>query len=401
MTLYSQLEALPDDPILKITPLFRADSRPERVNVGIGVYQDEEGRPFVFEAVRRAEALICEQHLNKEYLPIGGDPLFCEKGVELLMGEEGLLQRGRLLAIQSIGASGALRVIGEFVVRHLAGEVSLPLPTWPNHIGLLSGAGLRLSSYPYCRGGVGAIDWQELYTSLQKLPPRTAVLFHACCHNPSGCDPTPEQWRLLCRLCRNHSLLPIFDIAYQGLGEDLDSDAYPIRLFYHEGIEMFVAVSFSKNFGLYGERIGLLLATVADSGVAAPVMSHLKRIVRTLYSMPPLHGARIIRTILTTPALKQLWHEELSIVRRRITSMRRALYDALTARSSGVDYSALATGHGLFTLTGLSSEQVIRLRHDHALYLTEDGRLNLAGLNHHNVERVADLLHPQSPYSYS
>lgn len=393
MSLYSQLSQLPEDPILKIPPLFKADSRPEKVNLGIGAYRDGNGRPVVFEAVRQAEQLLVEKALDKEYPPIGGEKSFCDKAIALVLGEQVWAAcRDRLLVLQSVGASGALRIGGEFIARHVASEVAIAAPTWANHRGLFNNAGLQLRDYPYGVDGAGSLAFEEMYAALEARPRHTVVLLQGCCHNPSGCDPTFEQWRALATLCRERELIPFFDLAYQGVGDGFDSDGAGLRHFIAEGIELFAAVSFSKNFGLYGERVGLLVATVRDPASVSIVNSHFKSLIRANYSMPPVHGARIIDTILGDPALRALWREELDTARRRIAGMRRKLTAALDIRQPDRDHRALAQGKGLFAFTGLSPAQVLWVRSERAVYLPEDGRINVAGLNEHNIERAADAL---------
>ncbi len=387
--MYEKLVVQPEDPILGIPPLFRADTRPFKVNLGIGAYQDEHGVPVVFDAVRQAEEFLLTQKLDKEYLPISGDAAFCEAVARLIFGEKALcIEEKRLVTLQTIGASGALRLGGELLKECGVSKIYLPETTWSNHRALLSRAGLQLESYPYYDLSTHSILFDRLCEAISEIKEQSAVLFQASCHNPAGCDLTEEQWRVLSEIFKaNRQIIPFFDIAYQGLGRGLDEDAYGVRLFAKEHAPL-VTASFAKNFGLYGERMGILSVVLPEADQFQAVLSNLKQLVRGNYSTPPLQGARIIKTILNTPELYQVWVNQLTSIRQRLQTMRDALFSQLSQGCATKDFSFIQRDKGFFSLTGLTKEQVLWLRKEKAIYLLESGRMNVAGLNHDTIAWV-------------
>jgi aspartate/tyrosine/aromatic aminotransferase len=392
MSFFSQVELLPEDQILGLPALFAADPRPNKVNLGIGAYKDGEGLPQVLSSVRKAENLLLQNKTNKEYLPIEGDPEFLKLGTQLLFGKNNpLLTSGEIFASQAIGGSGALRTGGELLTKLISKTIFLPEPSWPNHRQIFEKSGFKLESYPYYDSKTNQLDFAGFCAAIKAMPSGSVILLHGCCHNPSGIDPTEEQWRELSTLIKKQKLFPFFDIAYQGFGKGLDEDAYAIRYFASEGHEMAIAYSFAKNFGLYNERVGILIIKSAAANVKA-VASQIKYLIRCNYSTPPAHGARIVATILKSPDLTAEWKAELTLMRERIRDMRQMLFSKLQMKEPNPHYSSLLQQSGLFSFLGLTSEQVLRLRKDKGIYMPESGRLNIAGLNKNNIDYAVEAI---------
>lgn len=387
MPFFSNIDQLPDDPILSIPIKFNADPRKDKINLGVGAYRDSSGNPLVLTSVRKAEKKIFEKELNKEYLPISGLPSFNTEIVKLLFGET----PPHHFSTQTVGGSGALKVGGEFLYNTLPfSRIYLSNPTWGNHPTLFKTIGFQVEEYPYYDPIGKKIKFNELCEAITRMPRGSAILLHACCHNPTGEDLTEEQWKILSNLIRDYGIYPFFDIAYQGFGKGVTEDAFPIRHFYKEGHEMAIATSQSKNFGLYSERIGGLVFVTDSDETAKRVGSHIKHIIRTIYSSPPAHGARIVAEILQDPALRKEWEEELGLMRDRVHEMRRAMSAELLNR--GLDFRFMEHQNGIFSLLGLSSEQVQRLISEHGLYLPMNGRINFAGLTTEILAPVASSL---------
>lgn len=391
MPFFDTIELLPDDPILSLPIAFAADSNPNKVNLGIGAYQDAEGKSFVLMTVKKAEEMLLKKNLSKEYLPIEGNGSYIKESLKLLFGDSDRIHKGEVFAAQTIGGTGALRLGGEFLTQELTKTIFLSDPTWPNHRVLFSRAGFRLESYAYYDEQRHVIDFKRMTAAIGAMPAGSAILLHACCHNPTGIDPTPEQWQELSHLIKQQNLIPFFDIAYQGFGKGLKEDAYPIRLFANEGHEMVVASSYSKNFGLYGERVGVLTVFTHGQEATKRVASQIKQIIRGNYSNPPLHGSRIVATILQSPELKKEWEQELSNMRDRVNEMRIALIAGLAVKSSK-DFSFLQKQLGIFSFCGLNKDQVHRLRQEKGIYMPANGRINVAGLNSKNVDYVVESI---------
>lgn len=387
MSIFSSIELFPEDAILGLASLFAAERNPNKVNLGIGSYKNDQGESVVLSCVREAEKLLLEKKLNKDYAPIDGISGYTRAGKTLIFGEKHAHHSDSLIALQTVGGTGALRIAGEFLSRIGKKTLFLPEPTWPNHKLIFSYAGMQLSSYPYYNLQTHSVNFPEMCKAIQGMPSGSVILLHGCCHNPTGIDPTPEQWQELSTLIKRQHVIPLFDLAYQGFGTGLDEDAFAVRHFISEGHEMFVTGSFAKNLGLYGERAGLLALQTADTDSARRVISQLKQIVRGNYSSPPIHGARIVETILQSQTLSKKWHEELGEMRQRIKEMRKILASGL-AVATGRDYSFLTKQLGIFSYTGLNKDQVMRLRHEYGIYMTENGRANVAGINSKNIDYV-------------
>lgn len=391
MTQFETLELLPDDPILGLIPVFEADPSADKINLTVGSYKDADGHPMVLNCVSKAEQNILGQHLNKEYQPIDGDPIFRNETLKLIFGGSSSFARSNFVyAAQCVGASGALSVAGELLAQMGIEGIALSHPTWSNHRSLLGRAGLKVSEYTYYDAHNHSIDFVGLQESLRNMPKNSAVLLHCCCHNPTGIDPSEEQWRGISELIMERGIFPVFDFAYQGFKDDVEKDALPIRIFADAGQEMLVAYSFSKNFGLYGERVGALCSVSHDPEVTEKIKSNVKRIIRANYSSPPLQGGRIVKTVLTTPELKSEWLEELGNMRMRIHETRKNLVAKLCAKSGNADFSYIKDQCGMFSFLGLTQDQVLKLRRDHSVYLCNNGRLSVAGLNDHNIDYFTD-----------
>jgi len=389
--MFKHIEPYAGDPILSLNEAFQNDPRPHKINLSIGIYFDDAGRIPVLESVRRAETRIVAANGPKPYQPIEG-AANCRAAVQqLLFGpqHEAVTSR-RIATIQSIGSSGSLRVGAEFIHRYFAASgVWVSDPTWDNHRAMFEGAGLAVHTYPYYDSASGGLRFDAMMDTLRTLPPRSVVLLHACCHNPTGVDLTREQWAALIPLLRERELLAYLDLAYQGYGESIDADAWVPRALADAGLSFFIANSFSKSMSLYGERCGALSVVCPDATQAARVLGQLKFTVRRSYSSPPIFGGQIVAQVLGDAELRALWEREVAAMRERILAMRRQLHRVLTAKLPGRDFGYFLTQHGMFSYTGLAAAQVDRLRDEHAVYLVRSGRICVAGLNTANVEATA------------
>lgn len=394
MSFFSGLEMMPDDPILSLPILFNADSREKKVNLGIGAYRTAEGKPMVLSCVRKAEAALLEAKENKEYLPIEGDRSYIEEALKLIFGKESSrLRNEEIFAIQTVGGSGALRIAGEFLAQGISNQhIYLSNPSWPNHKQIFSRAGLKIEHYPYYDLSKHCLDLSGFCKRISEMPPRSILLIQASCHNPTGVDPSFVQWQELSALIQKHSIIPFFDLAYQGFGEGIEQDVKAVRYFVEQGHELLVASSYSKNFGLYSERVGLLSIVTHDKENAKCVGSQVKQIIRGNYSNPPSHGARIVATILQSESLKKEWMEEVKRMRERIQNMRQAFAFGLMTRQKMKDFSFIHKQNGIFSYSGLSSDQVMRLRQEYGIYMPLDGRINVAGLNGNNLNDVIEAI---------
>lgn len=393
MPFFNDIPQVPEDPILSLPIAFAADPRPYKVNLGVGAYQTAEGLPLVLTSVRKAESLLLQKHLNKEYLHIEGDGEFIHYALLLLLGADcPLFQSGQFFAAQTVGGASALRLAGEFLAKFVSKTIFLSQPSWSNHKLIFERAGLNVGSYPYFNPQTHLIDYEGMCEGIRNMPPGSVILLHGCCHNPTGLDPTFEQWKELSDLIKKQQLIPLFDIAYQGFGQDLDHDAQAIRYFIGQEHEMLIAYSFSKNFGLYGERVGFLTLTCAKSELVPKLGSQIKNLIRGNYSNPPLHGARIVSTILKSHELTLEWKMELHNMCERVQEMRKALIAALLVQAQDHDFSYILQQKGLFSFSGLKPNQVRYLREEKAIFMPYNGRINIAGLNTQNLSYVAESL---------
>ncbi|MBU6494616.1 MAG: aspartate/tyrosine/aromatic aminotransferase [Burkholderiales bacterium] len=389
--MFEHVEAYAGDPILSLGEAFQKDPRPNKVNLSVGLYYDEEGRLPLLKSVQQAEARHAAKLSPRPYLPMEGDAAYRAAVQQLLFGAgHEAVKAGRIATIQSIGGSGALKVGADLLKRYFpASQVWVSSPTWENHRAIFEGAGFTVNDYPYYDKSTGGVQFEAMLASLAQLPAQSIVLLHPCCHNPTGVDLDRTQWQEVVRVAKERQLIPFMDIAYQGFGDGLDEDAYAIRAMTDAGVSFFVSNSFSKNLSFYGERCGGLSVVCRDAEEAARVLGQLKATVRRNYSNPPTYGEQIAVTVLTDPALRKEWEDEVAQMRVRIKAMRTQLHDALVKQCPGVDFSYIVKQRGMFSYTGLSREQVERLRDEFAVYLVGSGRMCVAGLNAKNVAYTA------------
>ncbi len=389
--MFKHLEPYAGDPILGLNDAFQKDPRADKVNLSIGIYFDDEGRIPVLDCVKRAEAAMLAESGPKSYLPIEGAAAARQAVQGLLFGaSHEAVTSGRVATLQTIGSSGGLRVGADFIKRWLPGSgVWVSDPTWDNHRAMFEGAGVAVHTYPYYDARTGGLRFAAMCEAIAALPPRSVVLLHACCHNPTGVDLSPAQWDALIPLLRERELLPYLDLAYQGYGDGIEEDAFAVRALAASGLSFFVANSFSKSMSVYGERAGALSVVCADAGEADLVLGQLKATVRRNYSSPGIHAAGIISRVLTDPALRGAWQADVAAMRERILSMRRQLHAVLSAKQPGRDFGYFLSQRGMFSYTGLSAAQVDRLKDEFGVYLVRSGRMCVAGLSTRNVERTA------------
>jgi aspartate aminotransferase len=389
--MFERLETVVPDPILRLMTAYRADPDPRKVDLGIGVYRDERGDTPVLTAVREAESTVLARQTTKTYVGPSGHAAFNQAMEQLVLGAaHPALAAGRVRSIQTPGGCGALR-LGAELIRAVAADavVYVSTPTWANHGPLISGSGLKLEHYPYYDPATGRVQFDAMTQVLERLAPRTVVLLHASCHNPTGADLSHSQWSELLALMKRRQLLPFIDMAYQGLGDGLDADAFAVRLFCSELPEVLFAVSCSKNFGLYRERTGSLHLVSESPAAADAAFSQLVRLARGIWSMPPDHGAAIAHAVLSNAALARQWREELEAMRWRIQGLRHDLLQQLQEHCPQRDFSFIASQHGMFSLLGITTAQVQALREHHHVYMTDDSRTNIAGLRGENLEYFA------------
>lgn len=393
MSFFDSISQLPDDPILGIVPAFASDPRPNKVNLGVGTYKDAEARTGVLQAVKMAEEALLHLPLSKEYIPIEGSAPFVEAMQNLVFGD-GFAKRadGRAFTMQAIGGTGALRVGAEFLMEETSKTVFIPNQSWSNHKMVFGRSGMKIHYYRYYDPTAHRLDFAGMCSDIEQMPPGSVLLLHAVCHNPTGIDPTSEQWEELSFLIKKRNVIPFFDLAYQGFKGSVDEDASSVRYFFEQGHEMLVAQSLSKNFGLYGERVGSLTLVAEHKDAARRAASHFRQIIRSMYSSPPRHGAEIVLEILRTERLRNLWLSELQEMCERLKSMREQFVDALMSYGGAKDWDFLKRQVGLFSYLGLNEAQVHRLLERHAIYMLAGGRVNVAGLNERNIEYVVKAI---------
>ena len=390
-SLLSTVEMAPRDPILGITEAFNADTNPRKVNLGVGVYCDDNGKVPVLECVRRAEQKLAETPLPKNYLPIDGMPAYDRAVQQVVFGAQSeAVRQGRIVTVQTLGGTGGLKVGADLLRRIDAGaEIWISDPSWENHRALFEYAGFRVNTYPYYDASTRGVNFEGMTDTLQKLPAGAIVVLHACCHNPTGVDLSPAQWERVLEIVNSRGLVPLLDFAYQGFAEGLDADAAPVRRFTAACPAVFVSSSFSKSLSLYGERVGALSIVTENPDEAGRILSQLKRVIRTNYSNPPTHGGQAAAMVLATPELRALWESELGQMRDRIKVMRRELVAKVRAIRADFDLSFVIQQRGMFSYSGLSKQQVQRLRQEYSIYAIESGRICVAALNSRNIDYVA------------
>jgi len=389
-SLFDRVELAPRDPILGLNESFAADARANKVNLGVGVYYDENGKIPLLRAVRQAERVRVDAAQPRGYLPIDGIAAYDTDVQQMLFGRDSaLLSSGRLVTAQALGGTGALK-IGADLLKRISPNAKILIsdPSWENHRALFEGAGFTVEQYPYFDSATQGVNFAAMRAAISAAPPETIVVLHACCHNPTGVDLSETQWRELLPLVAERRLTPILDIAYQGFGDGIDADAVAVRMFANAGLTCFIASSFSKSFSLYGERIGALTIVTGNNDEATRVLSQLKRIIRTNYSNPPTHGGALVAAVLASSEMRQLWEQELAEMRDRIKAMRSRLLDGLHSRGVKRDFSFIQRQRGMFSYTGLTAAQVERLRSEFGIYAVSTGRICVAALNTKNVDYV-------------
>jgi aromatic-amino-acid transaminase len=384
----------PKDPILGVTEAYVADQNPKKVNLGVGVYTDDNGKVPLLECVRRAEAARVESGTPKSYLPIDGIAAYDKAVQELVFSKESVpLMERRVVTVQALGGTGGLKIGADFLKQvSPQATVWISEPSWENHRALFEGAGFPVKEYAYYDPKTHGLNFQGMLGALKKLPAGAIAVLHSCCHNPTGVDLTEAQWRQVLEVVQSRGILPFLDLAYQGFADGADADAYAPRLFAQATQPVFLSSSFSKSFSLYGERVGAFSLVAGSSDEAARALSHLKRVVRANYSNPPTHGSDIVARVLTTPELRALWEQELGAMRDRIKAMRKALVDGVQRRVPGFDFSFVLKQRGMFSYSGLTREQVLRLRSEYSIYTIETGRICVAALTTKNIDYVADAI---------
>ena len=392
--MFENINAAPADPILGLGEAFKAETRDKKINLGIGVYKDAKGTTPIMKAVKKAEQRLFDVETTKNYLSIDGVAEFNAKTKALLFGANSdVVTQGRAKTVQSLGGTGALRIAAEFIKRQTkAQNVWISNPTWPNHNAIFNAVGMTIREYRYYDAERKALDWDNLIADLSNAGEGDVVLLHGCCHNPTGIDPTPEQWQKLAEMSVKNGWLPLFDFAYQGLANGLEEDALGLRTFAANHKELLVASSFSKNFGLYNERVGAFTLVAENEQIAATALTQVKTIVRTLYSNPASHGASTVALVLGDEQLRSEWDAELTEMRERIKKMRYLFVQLLKEAGAKQDFSFIIEQNGMFSFSGLSAAQVDRLKEEFAIYAVRSGRINVAGITEDNIRYLCESI---------
>jgi len=392
--MFEHIAAAPADPILGLADLFRADNRPDKINLGIGVYKDETGKTPVLVSVKKAEQFLLENETTKNYLSIDGIADFARCTQELLFSaSSAIVNTQRARTAQTPGGTGALRIAADFIANQTSAKrVWVSNPSWPNHKNVFAAAGLEVCEYTYYDAANHDLDFTALLNSLSAAQAGDIVLFHGCCHNPTGIDPTAAQWEELAKLSLEKGWLPLFDFAYQGFARGLEEDAEGLRIFAANHQELIVCSSYSKNFGLYNERVGAFTLVAANSAVADTAFSQVKATIRANYSNPPAHGAAVVATILSNSELRIQWEQELAEMRQRIQTMRQLFVKTLQEKGAKGDFSFIIRQNGMFSFSGLTKDQVVRLREEFGVYAVNSGRVNVAGMTSENMQPLCEAI---------
>jgi aromatic-amino-acid transaminase len=393
-SLLAAVEMAPKDPILGVTEAFNADTHPRKINLGVGIYYDDDGKVPLLECVRDAQRTIAANGAPYPYLPIDGIATYDKAVQQLVFGaESSVVQEGRAVTVQGLGGTGSLKIGADFLRRFLPGaQVWISDPSWENHRALFEGAGFKVNTYPYYDETTHGVDFARMAAALEATPDGSVIVLHACCHNPTGADLTDEQWSRVIEIVRARGQIPFLDLAYQGFADGIVADGAIVGRFASTPGPLFIASSFSKSFSLYGERVGALSLAASSRDEAARLLSQIKRVARANYSNPPTTGGQIVSTVLMSPELRSKWERELEGMRTRILANRRGLVDALTKRIPGRDFSFVLTQRGMFSYSGLTAEQVARLRSEFSVYAINTGRICVAALNSRNIDYVADSI---------
>lgn len=393
-SLFAAVEMAPRDPILGVTEAFNADKNPAKVNLGVGVYSDDQGKVPLLECVKKAEAIMQEKLAPRTYLPIDGLAAYDKAVQELVFGaDSAVILEKRAITAQAIGGTGALKLGADLLKRITPNaQVWISDPSWENHRALFESAGFQVNNYTYYDATTRGVDFQGMLASLNSMPSGSIVVLHACCHNPTGADLSADQWTQVIQIVRARQLVPFLDMAYQGFGDGVDADGQVVRRFADTAGALFVSNSFSKSFSLYGERVGALSIAAANADEASRILSQLKRVIRTNYSNPPVHGGQVVATVLSTPELRKLWDEELAAMRVRIRNTRNDFVAKLKAKAPTHNFDFVAQQRGMFSYSGLSKTQVETLRHEHSIYAVDTGRICVAAINSNNIDRIVDAI---------
>lgn len=391
---FDKIQAAPADPILGLGEAFKAETRPEKVNLGIGIYKNAQGETPIPRAVKAAETRLLAEEKTKNYLTIDGVAAYNAATQAMLFGENHeIIANQRAKTAQSLGGTGALRIAAEFAKRQVQAQtVWISNPTWPNHNAIFQAVGMEVRDYRYYDKNTHSLDWDGLIADLSQAKQGDVVLLHGCCHNPTGIDPTPEQWDILANMAAEKGWLPLFDFAYQGFANGLEEDAYGLRAFAKLNRELLIASSYSKNFGLYNERVGAFTLVADNAEIANRAFSQAKSIIRTIYSNPASHGASTVALVLQDPDLKAQWTDELDEMRERIKTMRQKFVDTLKECGATQDFDFIVKQNGMFSFSGLTAEQVDRLRDEFAIYAVRSGRINVAGMTDDNIRYLCESI---------
>ena len=389
------MDQAPPDPILGVSVAFRESTNPNKLNLGVGAYRTEELKPYVLDVVKQAERKMLEADYDKEYLPMQGLAEFNAATTELLLGaDSAAVKEGRVATVQSLSGTGSLRVGAAFIAKFLPGTtVYLPSQTWGNHKNIFADSGVEWKEYKYYDAGTIGLDLEGMIADINAAPEGSVFILHGCAHNPTGVDPTMDEWNQIADAIAAKNHIPFFDVAYQGFASgSLTEDAASVRLFAEKGIEFFCAQSYSKNLGLYAERVGAINAVLSDEAAAKKTLSQLNRIARAMYSNPPVHGARIAATVIGDDVLFKRWNEEMMEMAGRIKTVRGMLHNDLVKLNPDKDWSFVTRQIGMFSFTGLNPAQVENMTNKHAIYMTKDGRISLAGLSQAKCEYLANAI---------
>jgi len=394
MSLFSNVELAPRDPILGLNEAYNADSRTTKVNLGVGVYFTDDGKIPLLRAVQAAEKSMMEKPSPRGYLAIEGIAAYNQGVQNLLFGKDSALTAaGRVVTAQAVGGTGALKIGADFIKRLVPqGTVAISDPSWENHRALFEAAGFPVVNYTYYDPSTRGVNFEGMVKSLESFPAKTTVVLHACCHNPTGADLSLDQWKQVVEICKAKDLIPFLDMAYQGFAEGIEQDGAAVRLFSESGLSFFVSSSFSKSFSLYGERVGALSIVTENKDEATRVMSQLKRVIRTNYSNPATHGGSVVATVLNSPELRAMWEQELGEMRDRIKLMRNSLVTKLAEAGAKRDFGFVNAQRGMFSYSGLSADQVERLKTEFGIYAVSTGRICVAALNSKNIDGVAKAI---------
>ncbi len=392
--MFQNVEAAPPDAILGLVEAFKKDTNPAKINLSVGVFQDATGQTPIPKVVTEAEKRLLESETNKAYKPITGDPEFGRLVQQLMFGESHeIVTSGRAATAHTPGGTGALRVAADYINKvHSGSAIWLSDPTWANHAPVFKAAGLDIKSYPYLDRQNNCLDFQAMLEAMQNVPARDVVMLHGCCHNPTGVDPNVEQWAQVAKLLAERGALPLIDFAYQGFADGIDEDAAGLRELANHCYEILVCSSFSKNFGLYNERTGAFTIVASDQPTAANVISQVKACIRANYSNPPAHGGAIVKIVLSDPDLKAAWINEVADMRNRINDMRTLLVDTLKSKGVEQDFSFITSQRGMFSFSGLTKDQVDKLKNEYAIYIVGSGRINVAGITEQNIDTLCDAI---------